>query len=246
MSTLFLSLLFGCGLWLCTDYVGEVPRLAHTLFLRSRRRLSVNNSLTPIAVGSAGAAAASLVGGLMFHSLAILPVVAVGGAVIAVLSQQQQIQSRAKQLHLLQSVAMPAFIDMLCICVMSGMPLRNAVRTIAIDAHPLVRQGWQALLGDEEFSIGLAAQLDLVVRQDPQSVNARVANTLVIATERGTSLVEVLRGLSDEIRAETRRDLLEIAAKKDVQMMLPVVFGILPSVVAIALYPALGALSSLT
>jgi len=29
-------------------------------------------------------------------------------------------------------------------------------------------------------------------------------------------------------------------------MMLPVVFGILPSVVAIALYPALGALSSLT
>ena len=37
-----------------------------------------------------------------------------------------------------------------------------------------------------------------------------------------------------------------VAAKKDVQMMLPVVFGILPSITAIALFPAVGSLTALS
>jgi tight adherence protein C len=71
----------------------------------------------------------------------------------------------------------------------------------------------------------------------------RISRTLLIAQERGTPIAQTLNALSAEIRSETRRQLLEIAAKKDVTMMVPVVFGILPSITAIALYPAFISLS---
>ena len=71
----------------------------------------------------------------------------------------------------------------------------------------------------------------------------RISRTLLISQERGTPIAQTLQSLSGEIRSETRRQLLEIAAKKDVAMMVPVVFGILPSITAIALYPAFISLS---
>jgi tight adherence protein C len=73
----------------------------------------------------------------------------------------------------------------------------------------------------------------------------RVSRSLLIAQERGTPIQQTLQGLSNEIRSETRRQLLEIAAKKDVSMMVPVVFGILPSITAIALYPAFISISTM-
>jgi tight adherence protein C len=65
----------------------------------------------------------------------------------------------------------------------------------------------------------------------------RFVDGLVISLERGTPLVDVLRAQAADCRAAQRRHLMELAGRKDVLMLIPVVFFILPTVVLIALFP---------
>ena len=68
---------------------------------------------------------------------------------------------------------------------------------------------------------------------------------LVIAIERGTPLSGVLRAQAADTRNEQRQHLIELAGKKDVVMLVPVVFFILPTVIVIALFPAMRGLEVL-
>jgi tight adherence protein C len=73
----------------------------------------------------------------------------------------------------------------------------------------------------------------------PSADAARFADGIAVAAERGTPLAEVLRAQAADARAAGRRRLLEKAGRKEVLMLVPVVFFILPIVVVIALYPGL-------
>jgi tight adherence protein C len=73
----------------------------------------------------------------------------------------------------------------------------------------------------------------------------RFVSGLVIAIERGTPLSGVLRAQAADTRNEQRQHLIELAGKKDVVMLVPVVFFILPTVIVIALFPAMRGLEVL-
>ncbi len=73
----------------------------------------------------------------------------------------------------------------------------------------------------------------------------RFVSGLVIAIERGTPLSGVLRAQAVDTRNEQRQHLIELAGKKDVFMLVPVVFFILPTVIVIALFPAMRGLEVL-
>ena len=68
---------------------------------------------------------------------------------------------------------------------------------------------------------------------------AAYADGIAVATERGTPMAEVLRAQAADARAGGRRRLLEQAGRKEVLMLVPVVFFILPIVVVIALFPGI-------
>ncbi|NKY41660.1 type II secretion system F family protein, partial [Cellulomonas septica] len=68
---------------------------------------------------------------------------------------------------------------------------------------------------------------------------ARFAEGVAVAVERGTPLAEVLRAQAQDVREEVRRDLMETGGRKEVAMMVPVVFLILPVTVAFAVFPSL-------
>jgi tight adherence protein C len=65
----------------------------------------------------------------------------------------------------------------------------------------------------------------------------RFVDALLLAMERGTPLADVLRAQAADARASAARRLMESAGRKDVSMLIPVVFLILPTVVLIALFP---------
>ncbi|MEY3734851.1 MAG: hypothetical protein RL347_2210 [Actinomycetota bacterium] len=73
----------------------------------------------------------------------------------------------------------------------------------------------------------------------PSLEASRFADGIAVATERGTPMADVLRAQAADARASGRRRLLEKAGKKEVLMLVPVVFFILPIVVVIALYPGI-------
>lgn len=67
--------------------------------------------------------------------------------------------------------------------------------------------------------------------------------SLAVALERGTPLVEVLHAQAADVRDAARRELMEVGGRKEVSMMIPVVFLVLPVTVIFAFYPGLVGLS---
>lgn len=99
-----------------------------------------------------------------------------------------------------------------------------------------------------EFSLALAEirggqSIEQALRGVSQRANSadveRFVDGVILAIDRGTPLAEVLRSQAADARAADRRQLLEIAGKKDVAMLIPVVFFILPTVVLVALFPGI-------
>ena len=66
----------------------------------------------------------------------------------------------------------------------------------------------------------------------------RAVEQLVGALERGTPLVGVLRAQAQDSRDDAKRRLLEVAGTKEVAMLVPLVFLILPVTVLFAIFPA--------
>lgn len=166
------------------------------------------------------------------------------GGVVAGFTHHSQMTSTSKKLEIQQSLVTPAFLDMLSISMSTGAGLRTAFSSLLTRSDPILQDLWRPVIDDSDD--GLVERLQKVVLTAQHSPTQRIANALIVSTERGTPIVDVLQSLAQEIRAESRRQLLEIAAKKDVQMMLPVVFGVLPSITAIALFPAVGSLTALS
>jgi tight adherence protein C len=65
----------------------------------------------------------------------------------------------------------------------------------------------------------------------------RFVDGVVIAVQRGTPLAEVLRAQAQDVREEGRRALMEAGGRKEIAMMVPVVFLILPVTVLFAVFP---------
>ncbi len=66
---------------------------------------------------------------------------------------------------------------------------------------------------------------------------ARFATGVAVAVERGTPLADVLHAQAADVREAGRRELIETAARKEVFMMAPVVFLVLPITIVFAFYP---------
>lgn len=75
---------------------------------------------------------------------------------------------------------------------------------------------------------------------------ARFAQGIAVAVERGTPLSDVLHAQAADVREAGRRELIEVAARKEVAMMMPVVFLVLPITVLFAFWPGVVGLSLTT
>jgi tight adherence protein C len=67
----------------------------------------------------------------------------------------------------------------------------------------------------------------------------RCIDQIASALERGSPLAEVLRAQAQDAREETKRRLLETVGKKEVAMLVPLVFLILPLTVVFAIFPGI-------
>lgn len=75
---------------------------------------------------------------------------------------------------------------------------------------------------------------------------ARFAQGIAVAVERGTPLADVLHAQAADVREAGRRELIEVAARREVLMMVPVVFLVLPVTVLFAFWPGVVGLSLTT
>ena len=93
---------------------------------------------------------------------------------------------------------------------------------------PFVSDELRALLARAFDGLAATTGLPLV---------ARFATGISVAIERGTPLADVLHAQAADVREAGRRLLIETAARKEIAMMAPVVFFVLPVTILFAFYP---------
>ncbi|MEY4323723.1 MAG: hypothetical protein RL410_1504 [Actinomycetota bacterium] len=243
MSTIGIAigLSFGCGLIAVSSSLNTSLRTAQVKWaelVRNDSRLAARVSL------AAGVSVIALFASTILKvAIVVSVVIAVAASSVALVFQTQQWNSAENAARFRIALATPAWLDVLTLGLVAGLPLSVAIGQAHHHGSRELVKAWQAI--QNSHSVPIAVALSTVYSDADDPATRRVASSLLIALERGTPVADVLEDLSSEIRSENRRKLLEIAAKKDVTMMLPVVFGILPAVTVIALYPALQTLTSL-
>jgi tight adherence protein C len=138
----------------------------------------------------------------------------------------------------------PTVIELLTMSLSAGEGMIDALRRVA-------RTGSGALaaeLGRAVADIGMGVPLATALRSTADVVGlrsfTRCVDAIMGALERGSPMADVLRAQASDARDASKRTLLEKAGTKELGMLLPVVFLILPVTVLFAVFPGLAVLQS--
>lgn len=88
----------------------------------------------------------------------------------------------------------------------------------------------------------LVQALDHLADRTSVPAVSRFVDGISVSLQRGTPLADVLRAQAEDVREASRRELIELGGKKEILMMVPVVFLILPVTVLFAVFPGVVAL----
>ena len=140
----------------------------------------------------------------------------------------------------------PTVAELLALAVTAGEgPVGALERVHRTCAGELGRELGRAL-GEARAGASLVQALDGIARRTSLAPLARFVDGVAIAVERGTPLAEVLQAQAVDVREAGKRLLLETAGRREIAMMVPVVFLVLPVTLLFALFPGFYGLSLVT
>jgi tight adherence protein C len=134
---------------------------------------------------------------------------------------------------------LPTVLEFLALSLSAGEGIRDGLRRVARVGSGTLAELMQRVV--DESAVGVPLTVALTGLADELRIPAltRSLTHLVAALDRGSPLAEVLRVQAADAREHARRNLLEAAGKKEIGMMVPLVFLILPTTVAVAVFPGL-------
>ena len=199
------------------------------------------------AVGMALAAVLTVAGGVLRGGVdAVLVVlVALGGLMAGVLGRDWWLSRDLERREQAMLSEFPVVADLLALSVVAGeAPIDALERVCRLTSGALASDLGRAL-ARARSGTPVTKALGELAEQTTLEPFTRFLQGLVVAIERGTPLADVLRAQAVDVREAGKRALLEAGGRKEISMMVPVVFLILPVTVLFALYPGLITLTSL-
>ncbi|MFS0714793.1 type II secretion system F family protein [Microbacterium sp. 2P01SA-2] len=131
----------------------------------------------------------------------------------------------------------PTVLEFLSLCLSAGESLADALRRVGdVGAGELTGHLRAAVLAASTGSSLTDALRDMARSLDVASVD-RAVDQLVAAIERGAPLAQVLQTQAADAREDAKRVLIEQAGRKEILMLLPLVFLVLPLSVLFAIFP---------
>ncbi|MGY2081240.1 type II secretion system F family protein [Modestobacter sp. SYSU DS0657] len=198
-------------------------------------------------LGLLGGALLTLVGAALTGSVNVLSAVllCVAGLVGGVLGRDWWLTQQVQRREELLLAEFPVVAELLALAVTAGeSPVAAIARVTRLSGGELARE-LGAALGRARAGTPLVEALQELADRTSLEALARFVDGVVVAIERGTPLAEVLRAQAADVREAGKRRLLEAGGRKEIQMMVPVVFLVLPVTVLFALYPGLISIVSL-
>ncbi|MFL6127771.1 MAG: type II secretion system F family protein [Mycobacteriales bacterium] len=222
-------------------------RLAALADRRSVDDFRVEQVLCGLAGLAAGFAAAALLTVASGRWSATVPVtLAAGGALTGVLARDRVLSRQVRRRHAIVLAELPVVAELLALAVTAGEGLVGALdRVCRLTGGPLPVE-LAGALARVRAGTPLASALEELRDRAGLPVLSRFVDGVVVALERGTPLAEVLRAQAADVRDAGRRALLEVGGRREIAMLLPVVFVILPTTVVFALFPGLVSIATLT
>lgn len=217
---------------------GTLPRRLE----RAGRGLSVEQfRVEQLLWGAAGTAVGALTGVL---AQAVIPVpgsvlLVVLGAAAGVLGREQWLAAAIRRREERVLTELPTVAELLALSVGAGEGASGALARVAGVCQGALAEELRRVLAQAHSGAGLVPALEGMARRSDLPAVARFVDGLAVAVERGTPLGEVLRAQAHDVRESSRRRLMESGGRREVLMMVPVVFLVLPLTVLFALFPVL-------
>lgn len=179
---------------------------------------------------------------LIARSASLSPVLAVALVVAAAASglllPEQLLAHRARSRMRRIADELPTVLEFLSLALSAGETVRDALRRVARVGSGDLAAELGRVTADVEVGVPLTDALQRCASALELPALSRTIEQLVTALDRGSPLVEVLRAQAQDSREDAKRQLLESAGRKEVAMLVPLVFLILPVTVVFALFPA--------
>jgi tight adherence protein C len=175
---------------------------------------------------------------------------AIGAAIIGLITGilardwAQSRQLRRREAAMLAEF--PVVADLLALAVVAGEAPGNALLRVSQLTRGELARDIDLALSEVRSGAPITRALTTLSDRTTLEPFARFLQGLVVAIERGTPMADVLRAQAADVREASKRALLEAGGRKEISMMIPVVFLLLPITVLFALYPGLVTLVSLT
>lgn len=201
-----------------------------------------------LAWGALGAAAGIGWGLLLLASGRAMPLLALAvfaalGALAGVLARDQRLTAQARRREERMLAEFPTVAEMLALCVAAGEgPVAALDRVAALSTGETSRE-LARTVADGRADGSVVRALERLAARTGVAPVARFADAMAVALERGTPLADVLRAQAVDAREAGRRALIEAAARKEIAMMVPVVFLVMPVSVIFLLFPGFVGLS---
>ncbi len=131
----------------------------------------------------------------------------------------------------------PTVAELLALAVGAGEGPVAALDRVAARCRGEMAADLSRVLGEVRTGRSVSAALDDLSARTGLPSLARFADAMAVAIERGTPLAAVLHAQAADARESGRRALIESGARREVLMMVPVVFLVLPVTVLFAFWP---------
>lgn len=210
---------------------------------RSVESFRAEQVLWGVAGTAAGVLAALLLaarGGVSL--LPLVGLVAVGGAA-GVLGRDHALTRQVRRREERMVAEFPTIAELLALSVSAGEGAVGALERVARTCSGELSSELRRTLADARAGASLVQALEGLASRTSLASLARFVDGVAVAVERGTPLAEVLRAQAQDVRELGRRRLMETGGKKEIAMMVPVVFLVLPVTVLFAVYPGLAVLT---
>jgi tight adherence protein C len=140
----------------------------------------------------------------------------------------------------------PTIAELLALAVGAGEGPVSALDRVVTRSRGELSGELAVALADIRTGTPVTAALDDLARRSGLPVVSRFAEGMAVAIERGTPLAGVLHAQAADVREAGRRALIESGARKEIAMMVPVVFLVLPVTVVFAFWPGVVGLNLVT
>ena len=130
-------------------------------------------------------------------------------------------------------------LQMLSIMISAGESPMMAMRYVSMRANGYLPKLINLSFGKYASGNNLAQTMEFIATATGSTQVRRLTNSIQIASERGTPILEVLNNQVQSLNKQINLSLLKKSGKSEIALLIPVVFLILPISISFAIWPSI-------